>query len=70
MEVENVPKEKVETSVFACLFNTTPQRKVNKNTKWGSEIDAYKKEDRAHIESDPLLWWKLNQHKYPGLGTL
>lgn len=70
MEVESESREKETTSAFAILFKNSSPRKLNKNSRWGNELDNYKKEDRAHMDSDPLLWWKLNEYKYPGLGIL
>ena len=35
-----------------------------------SEIYCYRHESCANYESNPLDWWKLNQHRFPLLARL
>jgi hypothetical protein len=29
------------------------------------ELKRYMEEDSIHMDADPLLWWRINQHRYP-----
>ncbi len=64
MDVEHVKTE----NPFASLFDTEKiPRKGNKHGKWGEELDAYKQEPRLDMDGDPLLWWKVNEKRFPVL---
>jgi len=64
-EIEQEPKKE---NPFSDLFNTP--RKLNKKSKFAEEVDNFKKEDRLDMDSEPLLWWKVNEKRYPILGSL
>jgi hypothetical protein len=50
--------------------NSGTRNKSSKNNRWNEELNLYKKEDKLNISSDPLLWWKLNEIRFPGLAKL
>lgn len=67
MDIQKNDQNQVDSNPFSSLFEK--QRTPNKKGKWADEIDRFKAEDMLDMMQDPLLWWKLNQNKYPGLGT-
>ena len=36
----------------------------------GAELDRFQHEDIAELESDPLVWWKLNEQRFPAVAQL
>jgi hypothetical protein len=50
---------------FSDLFESRPK---NKKSKWADELDRFRLEERLDMMQDPLLWWKLNDSRYPLLG--
>jgi hypothetical protein len=55
-----------EKNAFSDLFESRPK---NKKNKWSDELDRFRVEERLDMSQDPLLWWKINEIKYPLLGT-
>ena len=49
--------EEEEDDMFGC---TTPCM---------HELERYKKEPRLLMKEDPLLWWKLNESRFPKLAV-
>jgi hypothetical protein len=69
LEVSSLDLEKqVDDSLkhgFSELFEERPK---NRKTQWADELDRYRIEIRLDFGQDPLLWWKLNECRYPLLG--
>lgn len=57
--------EEKKKNPFSDLFESRPK---NKKSKWSDELDRYRVEERLEMDQDPLLWWKLNNCRYPLLG--
>ena len=36
----------------------------------GAELDRFQHEDITALESDPLVWWKLNEQRFPAVAQL
>ena len=54
-------------SISTFLFGTVL---CNTESTAESEIYCYRHESCANYESNPLDWWKLNQHRFPLLARL
>jgi len=72
-EDESKIQAEKERNPFESILSTKvggTRNKSSKNNKWKEELELFKKEDRLSFSSDPLLWWKLNEPRLPGLAKL
>ena len=60
----------VTQDIYGGLFGDLVEnrRKVSPIQMWKSEINSYQAELRATPTSDPLLWWKVYETRFPTLG--